>query len=78
VIGFGLLLLGRQVVEEGLLGLLAGRGDRHEVAARPAADDGLVGDVIVFVEAVVAAGFLERRVEDGVLDDNLFHGAPLG
>ena len=58
--------------EVGLAALLLGPGNRDEVLARPAPDDDFVGDA-VFTEPEVALRLLERRVDDRVLDDDLWH-----
>lgn len=61
------------LVERELTALLLRLRDRHEVRGRPPAVDDLVGGPLV-VEPEVPRRRGVRRVEDGVLDDNLGSG----
>ncbi|MCR4412945.1 MAG: hypothetical protein NUV77_11050 [Thermoguttaceae bacterium] len=72
----GLDAVGRPLgVEDELLltpPLSAGPGNGHETGAGATLGDDHLGDALV-VEVEMSLGFLERRVDDRVLDDDLPH-----
>src|SRR6185437_857053 len=62
--------------EQLFLALLFGAGDGHEIGADVPAINHLIGDALGG-EAKMAGRFVERRVDDRVLDDNLAHNVPI-
>ena len=73
MIALGLLLVGQQRVKK-VLAILLGRRHRLEVTAlQPAAGD-VRGNLVVFVEAIVALWFGEGRIDDRVFDEYGRHG----
>ena len=68
-------VLGPLGVKLKLLAFLLRPGDGDEIGAGPAAVNDLVGDALVG-KAKMAGRFVERRVEDWILDDDLVHTGP--